>query len=97
MAFLNRQEREQLRDELKKLTFNQAKGRLHRIDPKGRLAYLRNMQGTNKYLTRFELIGMGTRVTLVEHLQEVQKRDGKYRAEYELVDVVVEPRPENRT
>lgn len=96
MAFLNAQEREELRSKLTDMSFFWAKFRLHRIDPKGRLVYLRNNQNTGKWLTRFELTGLGTRVTLVETYDMVE-RAGKNRAKFELVDVIVEPTPENRT
>lgn len=96
MAFLNTTEREQLRDELLKLSFNQAKRKLHRIDPKGRLAFLRNSQTIGIFHTRFELVGMGTRVTLVEHFNMDETKDGKFNSDFELFDVVVEPTPDNK-
>jgi hypothetical protein len=97
MAYLNAQEREALLQELKKLnTFNRAKGRLQRIDPKGRLALFRNNQSTGKWITRFDLSGLGTRVTLVEEFKPRPKHS-KQRADYELIDIIVEPLPDNRT
>ncbi len=97
MAFLNEQERSRLADELKGMNFRRAKAKLHRIDPKGRLAYMRNVQGVDRWMTRFELVGMGTRVTLVERYQEKTDRHGRIKADYELIDVIVEPHPENKT
>jgi hypothetical protein len=51
MAYLNQAEREALLDELKALTFRKAKGRVRRLDPKGRLAYFRNDQRTGEVVT----------------------------------------------
>jgi hypothetical protein len=98
MAFLNRQEREELRAQLERMTFNQAKGRLRRLDPKGRLAFYRNNQHTGRLLTRFDLEGLGTRVTLVEQAKDTPiPESARRKAGYELIDIVVEPTPENRT
>ncbi len=96
MAFLNATEREQLRQDLLKLNFNQAKRKLHRIDPKGRLAFLRNNQSTDIFHTRFELVGMGTRVTLVEHYKMNEVKEGKFKSDFDLFDVIVEPTPDNK-
>lgn len=92
MAYLNEQQRAQLRDELKNLKFNQAKGRLRRMDPKARLVFYRNSQQVGRWLTRYDLESLGTRVTLVEenHVND------RMRSEWELVDVKVEPTPDNR-
>lgn len=97
MAFLDKNEREQLYNELKTMTFNQARARLRRLDPKGRLAYLRNVQQVGQWVTRYELPGLGTRVTLIEAFDMREKRSGKLKSEYVLVDVIVEPTPENKT
>ncbi|NWF69647.1 MAG: hypothetical protein HXY40_11230 [Chloroflexi bacterium] len=96
MAYLNAQERDALHQELRTMKFGKAKWKLLHMDPKGRLAYYRNNQATGKWMTRFELVGLGTRVTLVETLN-TRDKNGKHMAEYELIDVVVEPTPENRT
>lgn len=96
MAFLNANEREKLRDELLKLNFNQAKRKLHRIDPKARLAFIRNNQTTGIFHTRFELVGMGTQVTLIENYRMNEVRGGKFKSEFTLVDVMVEPTADNK-
>lgn len=96
MAFLNQQEREALLDELKEKNFQQIKARLRRIDPKGRLAFFRNAQTVGRWMTRYELSGLGTRVTLVEEAKPFEKK-GKLRSNFELVEIVVEPTPDNRT
>ncbi len=95
MAYLNEQQRSQLRDDLKKLKFNQAKGRVRRMDPKARLVYVRNAQQVGRWLTRYDLEGLGTRVTLIEE-NRVVNDDQKLENEWQMVDVIVEPLPDNR-
>jgi hypothetical protein len=98
MAYLNKQEREALLDELANMSFNQAKGKLRRIDPKGRLAFYRNIQSPTTYHTRYELEGLGTRVTLIEReVDQPTKQAGRVAAKFELAEVIVEPLPGNRT
>ncbi len=96
MAFLNASERQQLREELRKLTFHQAKRKLHRLDPKARLAYLRNSQSIGLFHTRFDLVGMGTRVIFVERFNMNEAKGKHFKSDFELVDVIVEPMPENK-
>jgi hypothetical protein len=96
MAFLNAEEREHLLNELKELSFNRAKAKLRRMDPKGRLAYLRNSQGVNRWSTRYELKGLGANVTLIEDYNK-NERGGKVYGDFNLVEIVVEPTAENRT
>jgi len=97
MAFLNQEEREKLADELVNMkNVNRIKGKLRRMDAKGRLAYFRNVQRSGEWHTRFDLIGIGTRVTIVEKLNEEPK--GMFnKNEYELLTIIVEPTDENRT
>lgn len=102
MAYLNQQEREKLLNELKDMSFNKAKGRLRRLDPNVRLAYHRNVQNTaNRLYTRFDLPSLGTRVTLVENASftpiESEINLGALRRKTDLVEVIVEPTPENKT
>ena len=96
MAYLNTKEREQLLDELKSLKFNRAKGRLLRMDPKGRLAYYRNVQQSGEWHTRFILEGLGAIVTLVEvnHAKNDQPRN---KQRFEFVNIIVEPTPANHS
>lgn len=96
MAYLNQQEREDLAKELSRMTFNQARGRMRALDKQCRLAYLRNVQNAGKWATRFELHGLGTRVTLIESFG-MTGTAGKQKADYQLVEVIVEPAPYNRT
>jgi hypothetical protein len=100
MAYLNRQEREALLNELKDMKINKARGKLRRMDKKGSVAYYRNAQMSGKLYTRYRLEGMGTQVTLVEVLQPPPPNasyKNPYKAKYEFVEVIVEPTPENRT
>jgi len=96
MAYLNQQQRLELLNELKNMKFNRAKGKVRGMDPKARLAFYRNAQGVGKLLTRYDLPTLGTRVTLVEGVDEVQN-GGKLKAEYDLLEVQVDPLPGNNT
>lgn len=102
MAYLNHAEREALLDELKSLTFRKAKGRLRRLDAKGRMAYYRNFQRTGEFVTCYVLEGKGTRVELVETLKRTEGKVthfgfNRLKPKYTFSRVVIEPTPENRT
>lgn len=94
MAYLNAQQRQSLADELAKMKYNKAKGKVRGLDSKGRLVFYRNSQGVGRWLTRYDLPTLGTRVTLVESHQDEQ-HDGKIKSEFELSEVTVEPLPGN--
>lgn len=97
MAYLTTEERSKLLNELKNMSFNQANGKLRHIDPHGRLVYYRNAQTTGRWLTRYELTGLGTRVTLVEsHSGKATEKANRLKSTFELVDVIVEPTSDNR-
>lgn len=100
MAFLNKQERSQLENELKGMKFGRATGKLRGMDPNVRLVYYRNAQETGEWLTRYELKGLGTRVTLVEKRIETPTKILNFtkldNANYDLVDVKVDPTSDNR-
>ncbi len=98
MAFINKQEREELERELKEMNdFIKVKRRLFTIDQKGRLVYFRNAQYANRLMTRFDLEGLGTRVTIFEkHTREPDKGGQYWNSHYELDDIEVEALPENR-
>ena len=66
MAYLNAEQRAQLVNELKGLSFNKAKGKVRGLDQSARLVYYRNSQGVGRWLTRYDLPTLGTRITLVE-------------------------------
>ncbi len=94
MAYLNAQQRENLLKELGKLNFNKAKGKVRGLDPKSRLVVYRNAQGTGRWITRYDLPTLGTRVTLVETHQDAP-HGSKFKSEFELAEVVVEALPGN--
>lgn len=95
MAYLNKQARDALRNELKTIGFNKAKAKLHHMDSKSRLAFFRNVQRVGQWSTRFELPSLGTRVTLIESLS-TRENGRKIKTDYELVDVLVDPTPDNK-
>jgi hypothetical protein len=94
MAYLNAGERQLLLDDLKSMKFNRAKFRLLRMDPKGRLAYFRNVQRSGEWHTRVILDSLGTIVTLVEvnHAANDQPRN---KQRFEFVNIIVEPTADN--
>lgn len=96
MAYLNQQEREQLLNELKDMTFNRARGKLRRLDPKGKLAVFRNVQDVNRWVTRYDLHGLGTQVTLVE-TRDNKEKNGLMSPAFHMTEIIVEPMPGNRT
>jgi hypothetical protein len=97
MAYLDANERAKLLEELRHLTFNQAKGRLRSLDPKVRLVFMRNAQRVNEWATRYELPTLGTRVTLVEERDTKDDVGDRDKVLYTLKQVIVEPTPQNRT
>jgi hypothetical protein len=96
MAYLNEQERLALLNELKDMSFNRAKGKLRSLDSRARLAFYRNAQQVGRWMTRYELPSLGARVTLVESHRDVAQ-NAKTKSEFELVEVMIEPTPDNRT
>ena len=104
MAYLNRQEREALLRDLTTMSFDKAKAKLRRMDPKGKLAFLRNGQASGEFHTRFDLYGSGVVVTLIERETEEQTASDKpgsaavrLKSTFYLTQVSVEPMPENKT
>jgi hypothetical protein len=102
MAYLNQQEREKLLNDLKDMNFNKAKAKVRGLDRESRLAYYRNVQNTaNRLYTRYDLPGLGTRVTLVEagNLSSLNDKNfpERMRNKNSLVEVIVEPTADNRT
>ena len=96
MAYLNAQERERLKTELQGMSYSRAKSRLNHIDPSSRLVYWRNAQRVGEWHTRFDLPSLGTSVSLVEIIHtEPTDRERVLRRKYEMIDVRVEPMPEN--
>lgn len=96
MAYLNTQERNDLQNELATLTFMQAKRKVRRMDDDSRLAFLRNVQDVDQWMTRYELPSLGTVVTLIE-TNEATGESRHKKSKYEMVRVIVNPTPENKT
>ena len=96
MAFLNQAERQSLLDELSGMRLWRAKFKLRLMDPKCRLAYLRNVQRAGEWHTKYVLETLGTAVTLVEvnHAANDQPRNQQ---KFEFVRVLVEPTASNTT
>lgn len=104
MAYLNREEREKLLHELTTMSVSRARGKLRRMDPQSRLAYMRNMQESGEYATRLILPTCGVVVTLIEREAEEQlarafqgSMKTRLQPEFRLAEVTVEPTPENQT
>lgn len=98
MAYLTKDEREKLEGDLKQLNFRQAHGKLRAMDKQGRLAYYRNAQQTHKWMTKHVLTSLGTQVTLVEsnRYRQIKDKENRVHNDYDLIDVIVEPTPDNR-
>ena len=96
MAYLNAEQRQQLVDDLKGMPFNRAKGKVRGMDQNSRLVFYRNAQGVGRWLTRFDLPTLGTRVTLVEGHKGTDK-NGKIKSEFDLSEVIAEALPGNQT
>lgn len=93
MAYLNKQERDQLLDDIKNKTYPQIRGILNRRDKKARLAYFRNVQQVNKWMTKYVLEGLGTEVTIVEAPIQNERNQ---RNEFKIEEIIVAPTDENR-
>jgi len=97
MNYLTEQQRAALAHDLKQMSFKQANWKVKRMDPHGRLVFYRTAQRSRRWLTRYELAGLGTRVTLVEdHSVHAKLNSPLFDSDFELVDVIVEPTPDNR-
>ena len=96
MAHLNASERRSLLEELSGMRLWRAKFKLRLMDPKGRLVYLRNVQQSGEWHTKYVLESFGAQVTLVEvnHAANDQPRN---KQNFEFVNVIVEPTPDNRS
>lgn len=93
MAFLNKEERDALLEEIKDKRYPRIRGILNTRDPKARLAYFRNAQHSGRWMTRYVLEGLGTQVTLYE---KPIYNEARKKREYIIEEIVVEPLPGNR-
>lgn len=96
MAYLNEAERKTLLDQLSGMRLWRAKFKLRLMDPKVRLLYLRNVQQSGEWHTKYVLESLGAQVTLVEvnHAENTQYRN---KQNFEFVSVIVEPTADNST
>jgi hypothetical protein len=100
MAYLNSKERDDLLDDLIKLNFTRARRKIRRMDKEIQLVVYRNVQQTGEWLTQYDMVGRGTRVYLIEDRSDEYESgtpDQRLDLDYELVRVIVEPLPGNRT
>lgn len=95
MAFLSKDERDALAQEIKDKNFGQIRGYVHGKDDTARLAYFRNAQESGKWMTRYVLEGLGTMVTVYEELKE-EKKGWFNKRKYVIEQIVVEPTKANR-
>lgn len=91
MAYLNKSERDALLQELWGNRFERCQRILVLKDRSARLKYYRNIQETDRWMTRYVLPTLGTQVTLVEGMHV----DGEKRT-FNLNEIIVEPTPDNR-
>lgn len=91
MAYLNKSERDALLDELRGQRFERCQRILVLKDKDVRLKYFRNIQETDRWMTRYVLPSLGTQVTLVES----QQANGIERS-FTLQEIIIEPTADNR-
>jgi hypothetical protein len=91
VAYLNKSERDALLEELRGKRFERCQRILVLKDQDVRLKYYRNIQETDRWMTRYILPSFGTQVTLVEGLSN----EGGNRT-FTLNEIIVEPTPDNR-
>lgn len=91
MAYLNKQERDALLEELRGKRFERCQRILVLKDQKVRLKYFRNNQETYRFMTRYILPTLGVQATLVES----QDTTGNNR-KFTLQEIILEPTPDNR-
>lgn len=95
MPYLNEGERRSLLDELSGMRLWRAKFKLRLMDPKARLVYLRNVQRSGEWHTKYVLESLGTQVTLVE-TNQAENTQYRNQQKFEFVNVIVEPTADNR-
>ena len=98
MAYLTKEQRDDLQAELENMSFRRANGKLKRMDDRGRMAFYRNAQRTGQWMTKYVLAGLGTQVTLIESNvpRDMLDQPNRVKNDYALVDVIVEPTADNR-
>jgi hypothetical protein len=97
MAYLTKEQRDALKAELDELTFNQANGKIKRMNQHERLAFYRNAIRTGQWATKWVLTDLGTQVTLIEdNVFKDKDKPNRVKNTYQLVEVIVEPTPDNK-
>ncbi len=91
MAYLNKQERDSLLDELRGKRFARCQRILTLKDDKVRLTYYRNVQEVDRWMTRYVLPTLGVQATLVEKLELKGATKN-----YTLTEIIIEPTADNR-
>mgnify|MGYP000633827004 CR=1 FL=1 len=92
MSHMDAEQRKGLADQLVNMKYNQAKWKLLRMDPEGRIKYYRNTQRVGYLMTGFELPTYNVRVTLYEvHGSETDPITSKISSKNKLAEVIVEP------
>lgn len=91
MAYMNKQDRDALLDELRGKRFARCQRILTLKDAKVRLAYYRNVQEVDRWMTRYVLPTLGVQATLVEKLA----LQGSKKV-YTLQEIIIEPTADNR-
>lgn len=97
MAYLTKEQRDALKSELEELTFNQAHGKIKRMNADKRLAFYRNAQNAGQWMTKWVLNDLGTQVTLIEaNVFKDKDKPNRVKNTYQLSKVIVEPTPDNK-
>lgn len=92
MATMSHDEQQKLAHELVNLSFNGAKGRLRRLDPKNSMAFFRNSQSPTRLHTRYNLHTEGISVTLIEEMTEAPTGHGStFKSVYKIAQVIIDP------
>lgn len=99
MAYLNEEEREKLLNQLVKMDFKKAKRKLRSMDKEAKLRLYRTNHSTGKWVTRYDLVTLGTSVTLVEERVSgyIGSPNERQQNVFQLTEVYVEPLSDNQT
>jgi hypothetical protein len=88
---MDAEQRKSLADQLVGMKYNQAKWKLLRMDPDGRIRYYRNTQRVGYLMTSFELPTYNARVTIYEvHSSSTDPLTKKISGDNKVAEVVVE-------
>jgi hypothetical protein len=97
MSAMDAEQRQKFASELVKMKYNQAKWKLLRMDPEGRIRFYRNTQRVGYLMTSFELPTYNVRATLYEiHSSTTDPLTSKISGDNKLAEVIVEPLDESK-